>query len=198
LRPDQLNTHHPGEAVLRMADIVIINKVDAAENGVIDAMSGAIARLLPDIPIIRAASPARLEQPDLVHGKSVLIVEDGPTITHGGMGFGAGFAALRDLPDIDIVDPRRSATPDIAAVYEKFPHIGPVLPAMGYGQEQRRSLAKTINASDAEIVVAATPADIALILPLEKPVVRVTYGYADTARPYLTDLVDGFLDQRGL
>jgi predicted GTPase len=198
LRPDQLTTHHPGEAALRMADIVIINKVHAADDGVVDAMSGTIAQLLPHIPIVRAASPARLEEPDLVHGRRVLIVEDGPTITHGGMGFGAGFAALRDLPDVDIIDPRNSATPDIAAVYKKFPHIGPVLPAMGYGEEQRRSLARTINASDADIVVAATPADISLILDLEKPVVRVTYGYADTTPPYLTDLVDAFLDDRGL
>jgi predicted GTPase len=198
LRSDQLTTHHPGDAVLRMADIVIINKVRATDDEIVDAMSSNISRLLPDIPIVRAASPARLEQPERVHGLRALVVEDGPTITHGGMAFGAGFAALRDLPNVDIIDPRNSATPDIAAVYQKFPHIGPVLPALGYGEEQLRSLANTINASDADIVVAATPADISLILDIEKPVVQVTYDYADTDPPYLTDLIDRFLEKQGL
>jgi predicted GTPase len=198
LRPDQLTTHHPGEAALRMADIVIINKVRAADDEIVEIMSSNISRLLPDIPIVRAASPARLAEPEHVHGLRALIVEDGPTITHGGMAYGAGFSAIRDLADVDIVDPRNSATSDIAAIYRKFPHIGAVLPAMGYGDEQLQSLAKTINASDADIVVAATPADISLVLDIEKPVVRVTYDYADTDSPILTDLVDVFLDKRGL
>jgi len=198
LRPDQLTTHYPGEAVLRMADIVVINKVDAAEDSVVTKIGSDIARLLPGKPVVRAASPARLEQPGRVHGKKVLIVEDGPTITHGGMGFGAGFAAVRDLPDVDIVDPRTAAAPDIAAVYAKYPHIGPVLPAMGYGSEQLKSLAQTINASDADIVVVATPADISLIVDMKKPAVRVTYDYADSGRPRLTDLVDKFLDEQSV
>lgn len=198
LRPDQLTTHHPGEAVLRMADIVVINKVHAVEHDVIASMSDAIAEVRPGVPVVRAASPVCLDHPELVHGKRALIVEDGPTITHGGMRFGAGLAAIRDLPDVDIIDPRISADPDIAAVYRKFPHIGPVLPAMGYSDAQRQSLARTINDSDADIVVAATPADISLILDLEKPVVRVNYDYGDTDRPHLTELVDAFLDDRGL
>jgi predicted GTPase len=198
LRPGQLTTHHPGEAVLRMADIVVINKVHAAEDGVVDAMSEEISRLLPDKPIVRAASPARVERPEDIHGKRVIIIEDGPTITHGGMGFGAGFAAVRDLPDVDIIDPRSSADPDIAVVYEKFPHIGSVLPAMGYSDAQRQSLSRTINGSNADIVVAATPADISQTLDIEKPVVRVSYDYDDADRPYITEFVDSFLDDRGL
>lgn len=198
LRPDQLTTHHPGEAALLMADIVVINKVYAAGAAIVDEMSHEISHLLPNVPIVRAASPAKLKQPERVQGKRVLIVEDGPTITHGGMAFGAGFAALRDMADVKIIDPRDSAAPEIAAVYEKFPHIGSVLPAMGYGEEQLRSLAETINASDADLVVAATPANISLILDIEKPILRVAYDYADADSPRLTDLVDRFLDKHGL
>lgn len=198
LRPDQLTTHHPGEAVLRMADLVVINKVHATEDAIVDAMSEEISRLLPGKPIVRAASPAQIERPEAIHGQRVIIIEDGPTITHGGMAFGAGFAAVRDLPDVDIIDPRSSADPDIADVYEKFPHIGLVLPAMGYSDAQRRSLSRTINDSDADIVVAATPADISHVLDIEKLVVRVSYDYGDADRPYLTELVDSFLDDRGL
>lgn len=198
LRPDQLTTHHPGEAVLLMADIVVINKVRAAEEGVVETMSREISRLVPDVPIVRAASPARLQRPEEIHGKRVIIIEDGPTITHGGMTFGAGFAAVRDIADVDIINPRSSATPDISAVYEKFPHIGAVLPAMGYSEEQRRSLAQTINGSDADTVVAATPADLSLVLNIDKPIIRVTYDYGDSDQPYLTDLVDTFCDQQGL
>jgi predicted GTPase len=197
LRPDQLTTHHPGEAVLRMADIVVINKVHVADTGVVDTMSSAIAGLLPGVPIVRAASPARLEHPDRVVGKRVLIVEDGPTITHGGMGFGAGLIAVRDLPNVTIIDPRRSADADIATVYRKYAHIGLVLPALGYSDAQRRSLAHTINSSAADVVVSATPADISLVLDIEKPVVRVTYEYNDTDSPRLGELVDDFLDEHG-
>jgi len=110
------------------------------------------------------------------------------------MRFGAGFAAVRDLPDVDIVDPRTSATADIADIYRCHAHIGPVLPAMGYDELQRASLARTINASQADIVVAATPADLSLVLDLEKPVIRVFYGYEDCGTPGLADLVGTFLD----
>lgn len=198
LRPDQLATHHPGEAVLRMADIVVINKVDTAADGVVAGMVDAIEELMPGVPVLQAASPARIEDPAQIHGRRVLIVEDGPTITHGGMGFGAGFAAVRDLPDVDIVDPRESATPDIGALYEKFAHIGAVLPAMGYSDAQRRSLEQTINRSDADVIVAATPADLSRVLDIGKPVIRVSYDYEDAGSSSLGDLVDVFLDKRGL
>lgn len=198
LRPGQLTTHHPGEAVLRMADAVVVNKVDAAAAGVVSEMVDTIDELLPGVPVLRAASPTRIEDPARIHGHRALIVEDGPTITHGGMGFGAGFAAIRDMPDVDIVDPRDSAPPDIAAIYRKFPHIGSVLPAMGYSDDQRRSLEQTINRSDADVVVSATPADLSLVLDIDKPVVRVTYDYEDAGTPSLGDLVDRFLDDRGI
>ena len=155
------------------------------------------SHLLPSVPIVRAASPARLEHPDRVIGKRALIVEDGPTITHGGMRFGAGLAAVRKLSNVTIIDPRESADADIAKVYQKYTHIGPVLPAVGYSDAQRRSLAQTINASAADVIVSATPADISLVLDVDKPVVRVTYEYSDTDSPSLGELVDEFLDRQG-
>lgn len=196
LRPDNLTTHHPGEAVLRMADIVVVNKVHAVDGATIDGMTGRIEEIVPGVPVVLAASPPLLEDPKAVGGRRVLVVEDGPTITHGGMGFGAGLAAVRDLPDVTVVDPRTHADPAISAVYEAWPHIGPVLPAMGYSDAQRHALARTINASDADVVVAATPADLTRIVDIDKPVVRVAYDYADAGSPRLADLVDRFIDTR--
>ena len=195
LRPHNLESHHPGEAVLRMADIVVINKVHAAEEGAVEAMTANIKRLAPNAPIVHAASPPRLEHSGQVSGKRVLIVEDGPTLTHGGMAFGAGHTALRGIADVEIIDPRDSADTAIQEIYRNYGHIGPVLPATGYSEAQRRSLAHTINQSAADVVVAATPADLSAVLTLDKPVVRVTYDYSDTDPPRLSDLVDEFLDR---
>jgi predicted GTPase len=193
LRPDQLTTHHPGETVLRMADIVVVNKTDAAPPGTFERMAAAIRALVPDAAIVRAASPAVLDEPLRVRGKRALVIEDGPTITHGGMPEGAGAAALRGVPGVTLVDPRASAAPPIRKVYEAYPHIGRVLPAMGYSDEQRAALRETIDASAADIVVAATPIDLAAVIAPKKPVVRVRYEYADAGAPRLTDLVDAFL-----
>lgn len=193
LRPTHLDTHHPGEAVLRMADIVVINKVHAADPLAVKSMTAAIQQLAPNMPIVHAASPPRLEYATSIAGKRVLIVEDGPTITHGGMAFGAGYTAVRGVEGVQIVDPRDSADPEMRAVFEQYPHIGPVLPALGYSDAQRASLADTINRSSADIVVAATPANLAAVLKLEKPVAQVTYDYSDTDPPRLSDLVDEFL-----
>jgi predicted GTPase len=193
LRPDQLTTHHPGEAVLRMADIVVVNKVDAAAAADIARLEAGVRALVPDVPIVRAASPVRIEDPSTLRSRRVLVVEDGPTITHGGMPFGAGMTALRALGDVDIVDPRASAQGDIAATYERYPHIGPVLPAMGYGDAQLAALRATVNASAAEVVLAATPIDLARLGGFTKPIVRARYGYADAGEPKLGDLVQARL-----
>lgn len=198
LRPDQTDTHHPGETVLRMADIVVIAKSDAAPAGNIEQLTAAVQDVAGNVPVIRGGSPVRLDDPDAISGKRVLIVEDGPTITHGGMPHGAGFAAIADRPDLEIVDPRQSATPMIRSLYKQYPHIGAVLPAAGYGPEQRDALTKTINNSDADIVIAATPVDLAKILTLKKPVVRVRYDYADLQEPGLAGILDRLLDDNGL
>jgi len=192
LRPDQIDTHYPGEAVLRMADIVVLAKANSAEPEDVACATENILAIRPDVRIIKAASAVRVDgEPDL-SGKRVLVVEDGPTVTHGGMPFGAGLVAMRDRPDVEVVDPRLTAAPMIADVYAQYPHIGPVLPAVGYGTAQRQALSETINASEADVVIAGTPVDLAKILDLQKPVVRVRYDYDEIEEDGLGAVVDGF------
>jgi predicted GTPase len=194
LRPDQLTTHHPGEAVLRMADIVIINKADATAAPVVDSLRQSIADIMPDTPVLLANSPVTLAE-TIKEGSKVLIVEDGPTITHGGMATGSGYQAVKDL-NVEIVDPRLTATENISAVFQQFAHIGQVLPAMGYSPEQRLALKQTIERSDADVVVAGTPIDLARDLDIRKPVVRAHYRYADAQDPGLMSYVYDFLDRQ--
>jgi predicted GTPase len=197
LRPDQLTTHHPGEAVLRMADIVVVNKVDAAAPTDVARIEAAIAAIVPAVPVVRAASPVRIDAPERLRGKRVLVVEDGPTITHGGMPFGAGMTALRALRNVEVVDPRSSAVPEIARVFAQYPHIGQVLPALGYSEAQLDALRATVNASAADVVLAATPIDLARLGGFTKPVVRARYAYEDAGEPRLGDLVLARLGARG-
>ncbi|MCW8969731.1 MAG: cyclic 2,3-diphosphoglycerate synthase [Rhodospirillales bacterium] len=197
LRPDQMDTHHPGEAVLRMADVVVLNKVRAASAEDVARASSAIRVVNPDAPLVKAASPVLLDDPGAVAGKSVLVVEDGPTITHGGMGYGAGYVAAVSCPGVRLIDPRSSAPPAIRAVFDEWPHIGAVLPAMGYGAAQRAALRETIVRSAADVVVAATPIDLATLLDLDMPVVRARYAFEDGADPSLGDILDRFLDGSG-
>jgi predicted GTPase len=193
LRPDDATGYHPGEAVLRMADVVVVNKVDVA--GAADvARAIAVARSVrPEAPVVRAASPVRLDDPERVRGRRVLVVEDGPTITHGGMAWGAGWVAATAAGAATIVDPRPVAAPAIAAVYARHPHIGPVLPAIGYTPAQCTALRDTIERAGADVVVAATPIDLAAHLGLATPVVRARYEFADAGEPTLGAFVDAFL-----
>jgi predicted GTPase len=191
LRPQQLTTHHPGEAVLRMADVVVVNKVDGAEPAAVEALLARVQGIHPAARVVRTASPPRVHDPAALRGRRVIVVEDGPTITHGGMSYGAGFVAARQA-GAEILDPRRRAAPEIAAVFAAYPHIGRVLPAMGYGDAQRAALRATIEASDAEIVVAGTPIDLASVLELEKPVVRVHYELEEVETPGLGAIIDDF------
>jgi predicted GTPase len=192
LRPDQVATHHPGETVARMADVLVVNKVDAAPRADVDRLKAALAALNPRATMVEAASPVRLDDPARVTGRKVLVIEDGPTITHGGMAYGAGFIAATAAGAAEIVDPRAAATPAIAAVFARYPHIGRVLPAVGYSAAQLEALAQTIAASTAEIVVSATPIDLARLAHISKPVVRARYEYADSGDPPLSVLVDRF------
>ena len=196
LRPQHLTTHHPGEAVLRMADIIVVNKVDAAAAADVQTLIERIRTFMPATPIVRAASPVTLEDPAALRGRRVLIVEDGPTITHGGMPFGAGYVAASSVPDIRIVDPRPYASAMIRRAYELYPHIGPVLPALGYGEAQVTALRDTINNADADVVVSASPIDLAALMDLNKPVVRAQYEFADAGSPTLAALVRRFLEER--
>ena len=198
LRPGNETDHYPGETVLRMADVVVVAKVNSAADADIQTVSDNARRINPSAAIVHGASPVELADPDAVRGKRVLVVEDGPTITHGGMAYGAGYVAATRAQPREIVDPRASAHADIAAVYARYPHIGRVLPALGYHPRQLEALRTTINASGAEVVVAATPCDLGALIDIDKPVVRASYEFAEAGEPGLGSLVDAFLEEKGL
>ncbi len=194
LRPRQISTHHPGEAVARMADVLIINKTDAASRSDVRLAEEALRAVNPRAVVVHAASPIQLDDASAVKGKRVLVVEDGPTITHGGMPHGAGYVAAV-AAGADVVDPRPSAVSGIREVFEAYPHIGKVLPAVGYGAAQLAALRSTINGADADVVVSATPADLAHLLDLDKRVVRARYEFAELDEPTLSSLVDVFVER---
>jgi predicted GTPase len=192
LRPGHETSHHPGEAVLRMADVVIVAKSDAAKAEDVRRVAEAAQAINPRARILRAASPVRLDDEQSVRGRRVLVVEDGPTLTHGGMPWGAGhLAALR--AGAEIVDPRPFAGPAIRALYTRYPHIGEVLPATGYSREQLDALRQTINATPADLVVSATPIDLAALIQVHKPVVRARYEFAEAESPGLAGAIEAFL-----
>jgi predicted GTPase len=173
---DELH-YHPGEAALRMADLVMINKVDSATPGQIEQVRADIALLNPDATVLEARSAVRVDSP--IEGARVVVVEDGPTLTHGGMTFGAGIVAARRF-GADTIDPRPYAVGSIAQVLERYPDLGPLVPAMGYGAEQTHELQATLDAVPADLVLAATPIDLTRVLSLNKPVVRVRYDLDET------------------
>lgn len=198
LRPGHETTHHPGEAVLRMADIVVVAKTNSAAEANVQNVIESSRNIAPKATIVRAASEVSLDQPERVKGKRVLVVDDGPTITHGGMAYGAGYVAAIKAGAADIVDPRSMAVGDIAEVYTKYRHIGKVLPAMGYSPKELSELAATINASKADVVVAGTPSDLGHLMQLNKPVLRARYDFKEVGEPRLSDLVTRFLNERGV
>jgi predicted GTPase len=195
LRPEQAATHHPGEAVLRMADVVVVAKSDAAAPGAVDRTVAAARAVNSRAPVVRAASPVVLDQAEVVRGRRVLVVEDGPTLTHGGMPWGAGHLAATRAGAV-IVDPRPFAAPALQAAFARYPHIGPVLPALGYSAEQRDALRQSIAATPAEFVVAATPIDLAALLAPDRPVLRARYEFAEVGEPGLAGIVMAFLARR--
>jgi len=197
LRPGHETTHHPGEAVLRMADIVVVAKTNSAADADIEAVINTASAIAPNASIVRAASEIRLEDPAKVTGKSVIVIDDGPTITHGGMPYGAGYIAAIQAGASEIVDPRSSAVAGMIDIYEKYKHIGKVLPAMGYSQVELADLAATVNASSAEVLVVGTPTDLDKLMKLEKPVVRAYYDFKEVGEPRLSDLIRAFLTKRG-
>ena len=195
LRPGDETTHHPGELVLRMADIAIIAKVDSAADADIQKVHETVKKVNPQAIIVRGTSPIQLDDPIAVRDRRVLVVEDGPTTTHGGMSYGAGYVAATRAQASVIVDPRPYAVPEITEVYEHYPHIGSILPAMGYFPAQLKALEKTINNTEADIVVAATPSNLNSLLELNKPVVRARYEFAELGEPSLSAQVEQFLNR---
>lgn len=192
LRPGHVATHHPGEAVARMADVIVVNKVDAATPDAVAEALANVAAVNPRATVVQAQSPVRLDGTGDLAGKRVLVVEDAPTLTHGGMAHGAGLVAALRAGAIP-VDPRPWADPEIRHVYERHPHIGPVLPAMGYGVRQLAALRRTVENAGVDLVIAATPIDLAALLDLHVPVIRARYDYAEAGRPGLTDVLDAFM-----
>lgn len=196
LRPGHETAYHPGETVLRMADIVLLAKTDAADAGTVQQVMDAARRANPGAAIVRGSMPVRLDDAAAVSGRRVLVVEDGPTLTHGGMPHGAGYVAALQAGAAAIVDPRACAAAEIAAVYAQYPHIGPVLPALGYTPAQLEALRQTINSARVEVVVSATPIDLAGLISLDQPVVRARYDFVDSETAGLAAELDRFLAGR--
>ncbi|MEN8172002.1 MAG: cyclic 2,3-diphosphoglycerate synthase [Chloroflexota bacterium] len=183
------NRYYPGEAVARSADVFVINKVDTADPSAVIALHSSLRALSPEAVIVEGASPLFIDDPKAVQGKRVLVVEDGPTLTHGEMAYGAGWVAAQRYGASEIVDPRPYAVGSIKATYEKHPTTGAVLPAMGYGDEQMKELEQTINNADVDLVIIGTPIDLGSLLKINKPTQRVRYELQEIGRPTLEDLL---------
>jgi predicted GTPase len=188
LRPGAESGYHPGELNVRMADVLLINKVDSAPPEVVDALEASLRELNPRAAIVRAESELTLVGAP-IDGKRVIVVEDGPTLTHGEMTFGAGVVAARRFGAAQMVDPEPVAVGSIRAVLEKYPALEPLVPAMGYGADQTRELEATLKACDADLVLSATPIDITRVLTLNKPVTRVRYELNQVSGTPLEELL---------
>ncbi len=183
------STYYPGETNVRMADVFVINKVDTADAENVIKLRENLRKLNPNATQIEAASPLFVDDPDAIQGKRVLVIEDGPTLTHGEMAYGAGYIAARRFGAKEIVDPRAFAVKSIAATYAKYPKTGPILPAMGYGDAQTKDLEATINASDVDLVVIGTPIDLSRVMKITKPHQRVRYELQEIGQPTLQDVL---------
>ncbi|MEX1169125.1 MAG: cyclic 2,3-diphosphoglycerate synthase [Chloroflexota bacterium] len=193
LRPGDETAYHPGETNVRMADVVIINKIDSADPAAIDAVRAAVAALNPRASILTARSDLTLHGPS-IDGKRVVVVEDGPTLTHGGMRYGAGIVAARRFGAARIIDPGPAAVGSIREVLERYPELEALVPAMGYGALQVGELEATLNAVDADLVLSATPIDLTRLLTLNKPITRVRYELAQVDGIPLTKLIDPIVE----
>jgi predicted GTPase len=182
--------YHPGEANLRMADVVVINKIETADPDEVAIVRRNISALNPEATIVDAASPIFVDDPQAIKGSNVLIIEDGPTLTHGEMAYGAGFVAAQRFGAAEIVDPRPYAVGSIAETFRKYPNTGPILPAMGYGARQIQELEETINATPCDLVIVATPIDLRRVVKINRPSQRVRYELQEIGRPTLQDVLE--------
>ena len=189
LRAGDETGFHPGETNLRMADVVVINKIDSAEPGAVERPRDTIAAIAPGAPVVTARSALTLVGPS-IEGRRVVVVEDGPTLTHGGMTYGAGVVAAGRFGAARLVDPRPYAVGSIKAVLERYPALRPLVPAMGYGKAQMRDLEATLDAVDADLVLSATPIDLTRILTIDKPITRVRYELEQVDGPPFEELLD--------
>jgi predicted GTPase len=192
-RPGHERTYYPGSSNVRLADVIVINKVDSAQREQIDGVTESVKEMNGRAVIIEAASPITVSDPAAIGGKRVLVVEDGPTLTHGGMKFGAGVLAAKKYGAKEIVDPRAYAVRSIEETFRKYPETGPLLPAMGYGREQMQDLEATIARVPCDTVVIGTPIDLRRVINITQTTTRVQYTLEETTKPDLSDLLDKFL-----
>ncbi len=192
-RPGHELTYYPGATNILLADVVILNKVETASRENIDLVRRNVHTVNPDAIIIEAASPITVEDESVIRGKRVLVVEDGPTLTHGGMEYGAGVIAARKFGASEVVDPRPYVVNSIAETFAKYPKIGTLLPAMGYGEGQVHDLETTINRVECDGVIIGTPIDLRRVIKIDKPSTRVNYELAEITRPDLSAILDDFL-----
>lgn len=197
-RPGHELSYYPGEVVLRTSDVVVINKMDSAAPEGIQEVRESIEKVNPEALVIDGASPIRVDNPEVIKGKRVLVVEDGPTLTHGEMKIGAGVVAARKFGASELVDPRPFTVGKLSETFEIYPNIGVLLPAMGYGEEQLKDLETTINSSDCDAVVIGTPIDLSRIINIKKPFTRVYYDLQEIGEPNLEGVLNDFLKKHKL
>jgi predicted GTPase len=188
-RPGHETSYHPGEANVRAADVFVINKVDTAPPENVIIVRDNLHKLNPNAQVIEAASPLFVDDPEQIRGKRVLVIEDGPTLTHGEMAYGAGWVAARRFGAAEIVDPRPYAVGSISETFQKYPNTGAILPAMGYGDEMVRELEETINNAKVDLVLIGTPIDLARLLHINKPTQRVRYELQEIGQPTLEEIL---------
>ncbi len=190
--------YYPGEVTLRIADVVVINKIDSADPDSIDIVRESIEKVNPKATVIDAASPIKVDDPSVIRGKNVLVVEDGPTLTHGEMKLGAGIMAARKFGAAGIIDPRPFVVGKLKETFSLYPGIGTLLPAMGYGEQQLRDLEKSINNTKCDSVIVATPVDLQRIINIKKPATRVYYDLQEIGDPTLSQILDEFVAKNKL
>jgi predicted GTPase len=197
-RPGHELNYYPGETTLRLADIVVINKMDSASPESIQIVRDNIEKVNPDAIVVDGASPLTVSDPSLIRNKRVLVVEDGPTLTHGHMKIGAGTVAARKFGAAELVDPRPYVVGRLKETFDIYPNIGTLLPAMGYGAQQIADLEATINNTDCDTVVIATPIDLQRLIKINKPTVKVDYELQEIGKPVLCDLICDFLKKKNM
>lgn len=190
--------YYPGEVTLRIADVVVINKMDSASPEGIQIVRDSIEKVNPKAMVIDGASPIKVDDRSVINGKRVLVIEDGPTLTHGEMKIGAGVVAARKFGAAELVDPRPFTVGKLSETFRLYPGIGTLLPAMGYGDQQLKDLEATINNTDCDSVIIATPIDLSRIINIRKPSTRVFYDLQEIGDPNLTQVIDGFVEKFGL
>ena len=197
-RPGHELNYYPGEVTLRQADVVVINKIDSSSPENIQIVRDNIEKVNPRAIVVDAASPLTVQHPELIRGKRVLVVEDGPTLTHGHMKIGAGTVAAKKYGAAELVDPRPFVVGKLEETFKIYPNIGTLLPAMGYGQQQINDLEKTINRTDCDSVVIATPIDLNRIIKIKKPTTKVDYDLQEIGKPSLSEILEDFVKRKNL